>query len=283
MTLADWRIDAPRALEHEENLRIYLRSLGGIVIGYSGGVDSTYLCVVAFQELGPQAKAAIAVSPSLPEREWTDAVRMAAEHGFPVEVLETKEHLREGYIANAGNRCYHCKDELFVHLRDFATRIGISNIAYGAIIDDLGDHRPGAIAANEHGAIAPLVTASLNKREIRFLSKRLGIDAWSKPAMACLASRVQYGIPVTPELLSRIEAAENILKDLGYSEVRVRHHGDIARVELGIAELPLFFSRNHFTSVGEALKAMGWQYITVDVLGYRTGSMNATLAGGISG
>ncbi len=277
LTLADWRVNEAAANEREQHLRSEIRALGGLVTGYSGGVDSTYLCVIAHQELGDRARAAIAVSPSLPHREWTDAVRMAAQHGFPVEILETEEHLRDGYIENSGNRCYHCKDELFIHLRRFADSQNISNIAFGAIIDDIGDHRPGAVAAREHGALAPLQNAGLNKREIRFLSRKLGIDSWSKPAMACLASRVQYGIPVTPELLAQIEEAENIIKDLGYADVRVRHHGAIARIELGATELPAFFVNGHHIHCGTAIKALGWDFVTIDALGYKSGSMNALL------
>ena len=278
LTLADWRVNEATAIEREQLLRKEIRTLGGLVTGYSGGVDSTYLCVIAHQELGDRARAAIAVSPSLPHREWTDAVRMAAQHGFPVDVPDTEEHLRAGYIENSGNRCYHCKDELFIHLRRFAESQSIPYIAFGAIMDDIGDHRPGAVAAREHGALAPLQNAGLNKREIRFLSRKLGIDAWSKPAMACLASRVQYGIPVTPELLARIEEAENIIKDLGYADVRVRHHGAIARIELGANELPTFFTNGHHVHCGTAIKALGWDFVTIDVLGYKSGSMNALLS-----
>lgn len=278
LTLADWRVNEADAIARENSLRQQIRALGGLVTGYSGGVDSTYLCVIAHQELGERARAAIAVSPSLPHREWTDAVRMATEYGFPVDIVETEEHLREGYIENSGNRCYHCKDELFIHLRRFAETQGIEYIAFGAITDDIGDHRPGAVAAREHGALAPLQAAGLNKRTIRFLSRKLGIDSWSKPAMACLASRVQYGIPVTPDLLARIEEAENLIKDLGYTDVRIRHHGSIARIELGATELAAFFINGHHTHCGTAIKALGWDFVTVDALGYKSGSMNALLA-----
>lgn len=268
------RIDTERALAKEEELRELLRTLGGLVVGYSGGVDSAYLASVAHEVLGARAVAVIAVSPSYPEREHREALDLAGRIGIPVREVRTAEGERPEYRANPVDRCYHCKDELFVHLRAVADETGIDAIAYGAIADDRGDHRPGARAAREHRAVAPLQDVDLSKAEIRHLSRRRGLATWDKPGMACLASRVPYGTPVTPELLARLERAEELLRALGFRELRVRHHDAVARIEVAPSELPRLVDPAVAPRIVDALRALGWKHVAADLLGYRTGSMN---------
>jgi len=275
IALEPHRIDADAALAKEERLKERLRELGGLVVGYSGGVDSAYLAAVAHEVLGARAVAVIAVSPSYPEREHREAVALAERIGIPVREVRTAEGERPGYRANPVDRCWHCKDELFVHLRRVADGEGIAAIAYGAIADDRGDHRPGARAAREHGAVAPLQDVDLSKVEIRHLSRVRGLATWDKPGMACLASRIPYGTPVTPELLARLEQAEELLRGLGFRELRVRHHDAVARIEVAPAELPRLVEPAVAEQVAHGLRALGWTHVAADLLGYRTGSLNA--------
>ncbi len=246
-----------------------------------------FLARVAHEELGGRALAAIADSPSLPRRELEEALAIAREFKFPVRVVHTAEFENPDYLANPNNRCYFCKHELFEELAPLAKAEGFAVIAYGENASDIGDFRPGAQAAKEFLVGAPLKEVGLTKAEIRELSAQLGLPTADKPQMACLSSRIPYGEPVTPEKLRMIEAAENVLKDFGFYNVRVRHHElkseirnpkseayALARIEVGAAELPKFLENGLSVRVAEALKAIGYAHVTVDLQGYRRGSLN---------
>jgi len=262
-----------------EQLRAILRSYGSCVIAYSGGVDSVFLALVAHQELGNKSLAVIADSASLPRRELAEALEIAENFGFPVRIVKTAEFDNPEYLKNPQNRCYFCKSELFTELEPLAKAEGFAVIAYGENASDVGDFRPGAKAAGEFQVRAPLKEAGLTKAEIRDYSAKLGLPTSDKPQMACLSSRIPYGENVTPEKLRMIEAAENALRDLGFHDVRVRHHelknGQLARIELGADELARVFQNGASAKVVEACKAAGYTHATVDLEGYRRGSLNA--------
>ena len=261
-----------------QQLRDLLNSLGPCVVAYSGGVDSVFLAAVAHQVLGSRALAAIADSPSLPRRELAEALEIARTHGIPVEVVTTAEFNDDRYLANPGNRCYFCKHALFTELVPRARAGGFACILYGENASDVGDHRPGAQAASEFRVRAPLKEVGLTKAEIRKLSARLGLPTADKPQMACLSSRIPTGERVTPEKLRMVEEAEYLLRDLGFRDVRVRHHelasGHLARIEIGPSELARFFVENHSPMVSERFRALGYLHVTVDLAGYRRGSTN---------
>lgn len=249
------------------------------MVAYSGGVDSVFLAVVARQELGDKALAVIADSASLPRRELEEALEIGERFGFPVRVVKTAEFNNPEYLKNPRNRCYFCKSELFTELEPLAKKEGFAVIAYGENASDVGDYRPGAKAAGEFQVRAPLKEAGLTKAEIREYSAKLGLPTADKPQMACLSSRIPYGEAVSPEKLRMIEAAENALRDLGFYDVRVRHHelktGQLARIELGAEELPKLFVNGASAKVVSACKAAGYTHATVDLEGYRRGSLNA--------
>jgi uncharacterized protein len=270
--------DVAEAEQKLQRLRALLREMEGVVLGYSGGVDSTFLAKVAQEELGSRAIAVVALSESYAEREREDALRFAQENGLSLRLVETAEVSRPEYAANPTNRCYFCKDELFRHLRSVAEGEGISWIAYGAIADDWGDHRPGAVAAEEWNARAPLQEVGLWKTEIRHLSRQMGLPTWDKPSLACLSSRIPYGTPVTPELLRTLDSAEAFLHDLGFRQVRVRHHDTIARIEIEPEEFPRMLQEGVSEKVTAHLRSLGYTYVTLDLAGYRTGSLNAHLS-----
>ena len=262
-------------LAHLQNT---LRSYGRVAIAFSGGVDSTLLLKVAVETLGREnVLAVIADSPSMPRSEKRDAEALAATIGAPVVITKSNEFSDKNYVANPTDRCYFCKHALFVEVRKEAESRGIKHWCDGQNVDDKGDWRPGARAVRESGAHSPLAEAGLTKEEIRALSARYGLATATKPAMACLASRIPYGTPVTEETLAQIEAAERALLDLGFALVRVRHHGEVARIEVGASELARFLDPELRHAVTTALKAAGYTYVTLDIEGYRSGSLNAKL------
>ena len=261
-----------------ENLRALLSSYGSCLVAYSGGVDSVFLAYVASEVLGDRALAAIADSPSLPRSELQEALTIAEQFKIPVKVVRTAEFDNAEYLANPSNRCYFCKHELFTELVPLAKEGRFSVIAYGENASDIGDHRPGAKAAGEFQVRTPLKDIGLSKSEIRELSASLGLPTSDKPQMACLSSRIPYGETVTVEKLGMVERAEQFLRGLGLYDVRVRHHelklGFLARIEIAPSELQGFWNDNRHTKAVEALKAIGYVHVTVDLEGYRRGSLN---------
>lgn len=260
-------------------LRDLLASYGSCVVAYSGGVDSVFLAYVAHDVLGERALAAIADTPSLPRRELHEALELGRRFGFPVRVIRTREFENPDYLANPLNRCYFCKHELFEELIPLARAEGFRVVVYGENASDIGDHRPGAQAAAEFAVRAPLKEAGLTKEDIRELSAMMGLPTADKPQMACLSSRIPYGEVVTPEKLRMIEQAEDVLRNAGFRDVRVRHHelknGHLARIELGPEELERLFAKpERPRQIAEAIKHLGYAHVTLDLLGYRRGSLN---------
>jgi uncharacterized protein len=263
--------------EKLETLRGTLASLDSLLIAYSGGTDSAFLAYIAHQVLGDRMLAVIADSPSLPRRELAAALAFAAEHSIPVHILQTRELDDPNYIRNDSNRCFHCKDELFTQMETARIELGFAHIAYGMNLDDRGEFRPGQQAAALHNALAPLAAANLTKAEIRTLARDAGLVVADKPASACLSSRIEYGRAVTSENLSQVERAEEALHALGFLQVRVRHHGDLARIEIARPDLPRALTLDMLDRITEALRPLGFTYITLDTQGYRSGSMNDVL------
>src|SRR5580658_421561 len=254
-----------------------LRGVGRMMVAYSGGTDSAYLAYAAHQVLGGQMLAVIADSPSLSRAHLRDAVDFAGSQGIPLRVIDTHEMEDAAYVRNDSTRCFHCKDELFKVMAEAGGPLGFSAVAYGMNVDDKGDFRPGQRAAAEHHVLAPLAEVGLTKDEIRTLAREAGLRVWDKPASACLSSRIAYGLPVTRETLESIEKSEEALFAMGFRQFRVRHHGELARIEIAREELERMLSLSMFAEASAALKRLGYKYVTLDLEGYRSGSMNALL------
>jgi pyridinium-3,5-biscarboxylic acid mononucleotide sulfurtransferase len=258
-------------------LHTTLQDLGSVLVAYSGGTDSAYLAYVAHLALGDKMQAIIADSPSLPRAELAAALVFTADHNIPTQILHTNELDSPEYQRNDARRCFHCKDELFTQMEMKRASRGFAHIAYGMNLDDRAEFRPGQQAASQHHAVAPLVAAGLTKQEIRTLAHQAGLKLWDKPASACLSSRIEYGRPVTRENLLQVEKAEEALHALGFPQVRVRHHGDLARIEISRDDLPRALSLPIIEAITAAIKPLGFLYVTLDTEGYRSGSMNDTL------
>jgi uncharacterized protein len=268
----------PAVLDAKERLLFrLLADLERVIVAYSGGADSAYLAWAAHRVLGDHAIAITADSASIPTSHKRDAESFARECGFRHEYIETHEFENPEYVKNDRNRCFHCKDELFTQLEAFAAARGYAQIVYGVNKDDLGDYRPGQRAAKIHEVKAPLVEAGLTKAEIRELSKRAGLSTWDRPAAACLSSRVPYGTPVTPETIKTIEQGEEAIRALGFRQFRVRFHGDLVRLEIAQEEMPKAMTAENARAFSAIFKQLGFLYVTLDLEGYRQGSLNAAL------
>jgi uncharacterized protein len=272
----------PAAVSDETASRLHvletrLRSLGSLMIAYSGGVDSAFLAATAHRILGDRMLAVLADSPSLARRDLEQACAFAQSLGMPLRVIRTEEMENSAYARNDANRCFHCKTELFSSMKALGTQLGFAHIAYGMNVDDRGDYRPGQRAAEEQEVLAPLAEAGLTKLDLRTLAKAAGFPLWDRPAAPCLSSRVEYGRTVTREVLAQIEQGEESLRQLGFHELRVRHHGELARVEIARTELPRALTMEMLDAITAALKAAGFQYVTLDCSGFRSGSLNALL------
>ncbi len=264
------RLDATRL----ELARAIVRELGSVLIAYSGGVDSTLLLKLALDELGDQAAAVLASSPAYPESEQAEARALAATLGAQLVEVSTNEVELDAYARNNPDRCFHCKEELFDKLEPIRQELRLGHLAYGATADDAGDHRPGHGSAIRRGVRFPLLEAGMGKPEIRAAARELGLPNWNKPSFACLSSRIPHGTPVTVQALRQIEAAEAALKGLGFRQVRVRHHGDVARIEVDGADIGRLITERE--RVVAAVRAAGYKFVSADLEGYSTGSLNRT-------
>lgn len=248
-----------------------------LLVAYSGGVDSAFLAATAHRVLGDRMLAVLADSPSLARRDLQQAQEFADTHGIPLRIIQTEELEKPEYQRNDANRCFHCKTELFTGMEALGKELGFPEIAYGMNADDTRDYRPGQRAAQEHEVLAPLADAGLSKAEVRMLSKAAGYTLWDRPAAPCLSSRVEYGRTVTREVLEQVERAEESMRQLGFREFRVRHHGDLARVEISRSEMPRVLNLETLDAITSALRQVGYQYVTLDTAGFRSGSLNAVL------
>ncbi len=258
-------------------LEARLMQLDSLMVAYSGGVDSAFLAATAHRVLGSRMLAVLADSPSLARRDMEQACAFARSLGMRLEVVATEELDHPEYTRNDASRCFHCKDELFAVMEALGGKLGFSQIAYGMNADDTRDFRPGQRAAEQHAVLAPLAEAGLTKLEVRALAKAAGYPVWDRPAAPCLSSRVEYGRTVTREVLAQVERGEESLRKLGFREFRVRHHGELARVEIARDELPRALTMEMLDAITAALKQAGFQYVTLDCTGFRSGSMNAIL------
>jgi len=259
-------------------LESHLRQLGRLLVAYSGGVDSAYLAWMARRVLGENMLAVIADSASLARVHLADAVAFAQEQQIPLTVIPTAELDRPAYVRNDGQRCFHCKDELFDVMEQLRVAQNFDTIAYGVNVDDQGDFRPGQEAARQHHVAAPLLSAGMSKQDIRQLARAAGLRIWNKPASACLSSRIEYGRPVTREALDVVERGEDALRSLGFRQFRVRHHGDIVRIEIARDEMDRALDPAMASEFTRIFKALGFKFVTLDLEGFRSGSMNSLLS-----
>jgi pyridinium-3,5-biscarboxylic acid mononucleotide sulfurtransferase len=275
----DRRVMTMAARDKQEALDVRLRELDGLLVAYSGGVDSAYLAWRAHEVLGAGMRAVIADSPSLARRHLEEAIAFAKAHGIPLEIIATNELENPDYAKNDLQRCFFCKSELFTVMKAARERLGARHLAYGMNVDDRGDFRPGQKAAEQHEVLAPLVDAGMTKADIRELAQAAGLEVWDKPAAPCLSSRIAYGQAVTPQALSNVEQAEDYLRGLGLRQFRVRHHGEVARIEIALEEMTAVLDVVTLARISERLKEIGCKHVALDCAGFQSGSLHAGLAG----
>jgi pyridinium-3,5-biscarboxylic acid mononucleotide sulfurtransferase len=271
-------VNEPELRRKEAALLSILKEMGHVIVAYSGGTDSAYLAWAAVQAVGENAVAITADSASIPASHKRDAEAFAVQFGIRHEYIETFEFDNPDYAKNDKNRCFHCKDELFTRLDKVCAERGVTNVVYGVNVDDLGDWRPGQGAASAHNVKAPLVEAGLRKAEIRELSRLAGLPTWDRPAAACLSSRIPYGTEVTKERIKTVEDGEEALKELGFRQFRTRFHGDLVRIEVAVEELPKALAPEMAAKFVEIFKPLGFLYVTLDLQGYRQGSLNEAIS-----